>query len=167
MGYTTDFFGKFKLDRRLSPEHEAYLRKFADTRHMDRDEAMLSLYSDDTREAAGLPIGPGGSYFTGDGRKQLLIEVEEDSSILDQNAPPKSQPGLWCQWTPGHDGSSIEWDGGEKFYHYIEWLKYIIDNFLVRWGYVLNGSVNWRGEDPSDKGEIIVENNKVKVKGCI
>ncbi len=51
---------------------------------------------------------------------------------------------------------------GEKFYHYTEWLEYIIEHFLKPWGYVLNGSVEWRGEDDADLGVIYVHQNRVK-----
>jgi hypothetical protein len=68
---------------------------------------------------------------------------------------------LWCQWIATPDGRGIEWDGGEKFYHYIAWLQYIILHFLEPWGYRLSGEVKWTGEDPSDTGRIIVEDNKL------
>jgi hypothetical protein len=56
----------------------------------------------------------------------------------------------------------IEWDTGEKFYSYIEWLEYIIYNFLAPKGYVLNGSVEWYGEDRADVGTIVVKSNIVR-----
>lgn len=60
--------------------------------------------------------------------------------------------------------TTIVWDGCEKFYFYIEWLEYLIENFLKPWGYKLNGSVSWRGELFSDIGVITVENNKVTTR---
>lgn len=48
---------------------------------------------------------------------------------------------LYCQWVPTEDGEGIKWDGGEKFYSYTKWLQYLIDNFLIPNGYVLNGEV--------------------------
>lgn len=33
MGYSTDFYGRFDLDRPLSRAHESVLKKFAETRH--------------------------------------------------------------------------------------------------------------------------------------
>ena len=41
-----------------------------------------------------------------------------------------AQPGLWCQWVPNASGTAIVWDEGEKFYYYIEWIKYLIEHFL-------------------------------------
>jgi hypothetical protein len=54
---------------------------------------------------------------------------------------------------------SIEWDGGEKFYEYEDWLIYIICNFLVPNGYILNGEVSFQGEDSEDAGTLIVKDN--------
>ena len=88
--------------------------------------------------------------------------------MTDSNKPPTGQPGLWCQWTPNDDGTAIVWDGGEKFYDYVAWLEYLVKNFLKPWGYVLNGTVNWSGEDQGDVGKIVAKDNKVsKVRGKI
>jgi len=70
----------------------------------------------------------------------------------------------FCQWMPTDDGMAIEWDGEEKFYEYVEWLQWIIDKLLKPNGYVLNGEVEWSGEEPSDLGKIIVKDNTVEVK---
>jgi predicted phosphohydrolase len=59
---------------------------------------------------------------------------------------------------------AIEWDGGEKFYNYTEWLVYLINKVLAPNGYVLNGVVEWSGEETGDVGEITVEDNKVFVQ---
>lgn len=87
-----------------------------------------------------------------------------ESNIIDYNRPPRTQPGLWCQWTPNEDGTAIEWDGGEKFYSYVEWIKYLIEKILSPRGYVLNGEVNWYGEDRDDEGIICIVDNVVTTK---
>lgn len=71
------------------------------------------------------------------------------------------KPGFWCQWRPTQDGEGLEWDGGEKFYNYTEWLNYIVENFLKPWGLTLNGTVHWRGEEFGDNGKIEVDNNVI------
>lgn len=83
----------------------------------------------------------------------------------------RKYPGIWCQWTVGGEEELsddnldiIAWDGGEKFYNYVEWLQYIIDRFLVPWGYVMNGEVDYRGEDWDDIGTIKVKDNKITIK---
>jgi hypothetical protein len=146
MGYHTEFRGGFTLNKPLAPEDKEYLTKFNQTRRMKRN--MDPKYGID------------GEFFV-DGTG--FAGQDHDSTIVDYNKPPRTQPGLWCQWTPNDDGTMIEWDGGEKFYNYVEWLKYIIANFLAPKGYVLNGEVEWRGEEFHDDGTIVVVNNKVSI----
>lgn len=160
MGYHTDFEGSFKLDKPLSEAHKTYLDKFSRTRRMDRSESKVIGLPDPIREAVCLPVGERGCYFVG---ASGFSGQDRDESIVDYNSPP-GQPGLWCKWVPNSDGTAIEWDGGEKFYDYVSWLRYIIDHFLEPWGYTLNGEVDYRGENFNDVGTITVTNNEVKVK---
>ena len=162
MGYTTDFEGAFSLDKPLQPEHKAYLEAFSRSRRMKRDAAKAEALADPVRIAAGLDIGLQGCNFVGAADHDYGQQRTPD--ILDYNEPPQGQPGLWCQWVPTEDGTAIEWDGGEKFYNYVEWLKYIIQAYLAPWGYVVNGYVTWAGEDSGDLGRINVVNNKVSTQ---
>lgn len=161
MGYTTDFYGSFQLDKPLSPEQVAYINKFNETRRMARDTAMLESEPDPTRLAVGLPLGPEGAYFVG---AEGNYGQGDHHSILNYNVPPSGQPGLWCQWRASGDGTRIEWDEGEKFYCYVQWLEYLILHFLEPWGYVLKGKVTWEGEEHTDMGIIVVEDNAVSTK---
>jgi hypothetical protein len=70
-------------------------------------------------------------------------------------------PSYYCQWVPTADGKGIKWDGGEKFYAYVEWLNYLVTRFLRPWGYSLNGEVQWRGEDFNDLGTIIAKDGEI------
>ncbi len=54
---------------------------------------------------------------------------------------PSPDVAFYCQWEPTEDGSELRWDGGEKFYGYVGWLKLMIDNFFKPWGRVLSGTV--------------------------
>lgn len=110
MGYTTEFKGRFTLNKKLEPEHHAMLNLVADC----------------------------------DGKEALLKPGFPDS---------------YCDWVPTKDGLHLEWNGAEKFYYYEGWLRYIIDNYLKIWGYTLNGTVQWRGEEFSDVGTLIVKDN--------
>lgn len=161
MGYSTDFEGRFEITPALKPEHVLYLQKFNDTRRMKRDEREAHHLTDTVRALTDLPVGKYGEYFVGGGG---MAGQDRDSSILSLNDPPPSQPGLWCGWTVTDDGRYLEWDGGEKFYDYVPWIRYVIVHFLTRWGYLLNGQVQWRGEEFSDNGKITVENNIVKAE---
>ena len=131
--------------------------------------------------------GKEGEYFVG-GEDSLGLK---DSSVIDNNTPPgqigydvkmdfekrwkentrrtdagECQPGLWCQWIVegDEDGMVLKWDEVEKFYEYVNWLKYLINHFFSKWGVLLNGEIEWYGEDRSDMGKIIVKDNVVKTK---
>lgn len=131
--------------------------------------------------------GNDGEYFVGGGGS---FGQGNDASVIDHNTPPgqigykdnlewndryeenerrikngECQPGLWCQWiVEGGDEQVLQWDGGEKFYYYIPWLKYLINHFFSKWDVLLNGEIEWFGEDREDLGKIIVKNNVVTVK---
>lgn len=146
MGYTTDFSGRFELDKPLAPKMLNFLKMFNETRRMKRivDEAF----------------GIDGEFFVfGTGS----YGQDQDSTIVDYNSEPSTQPSLWCQWIPSDDGKGIEWDGGEKFYSYSEWLFYLINKVLAPNGYTLNGTVIWQGEETGDVGKIHVVDNVVTV----
>ena len=150
MGYTTEFSGSVKIEPPLSAAEIAFLTKFNQTRRMDRKN---------------------GPYFVeGSGD----FGQAQDPDVIDYNRPPSGQPGLWCQWTPSEDGTSIEWDGGEKFYNAAEWMKYLIDHFLkpdcvaksalpFLTGHACNGEIEAEGEEPGDRWRLIVADNVVSV----
>ena len=128
---------------------------------MERKQTIASTLPDPIRKAVGLPIGKQGAYFVGGGGD---FGQGTDASIINSNGAPDGQPGLWCQWVPNDEGTAIEWNGGEKFYHYVEWINYLINNFLKPWGYTINGEVSFRGEDFSDCGTIVANNNSIAVR---
>ncbi len=161
MGYTTDFKGRFDVTPVMKQEHIAYINQFAGTRRMRRDAKVVAGLPDPVRNSAGLPIGVEGEFFVGAGG---LAGQAEDESVRDYNRPPARAPGLWCQWVATEDGSHLEWDGGEKFYCYVEWLEYVCENFLKRWGYKLNGNVQWQGEEVGDCGVLEAEDNRITAR---
>jgi hypothetical protein len=148
MGYTTDFHGQFKLNKKLDQETHEFLDKFNRTRRMKRNFPNNKY-------------GIDGEFFV-DGLG--FMGQEDDPSVVNHNQPPSTQPGLWCQWCPSEDGMYIEWDGGEKFYNYVEWLNYLVKNVLSPKGYTLNGEVEWQGEDRDDRGLIVVNDNQITTK---
>lgn len=97
--------------------------------------------------------------------KELTNEQTETINNFNEerHEPTVNQdyPGYWCQWAivDGH----LEWDGGEKFYDYVEWLQYLIKNYFDSWGVKLNGQIKWFGEENDDMGIIEVTDSKVKV----
>lgn len=166
MGYTTDFEGQFDVTPVLNEEHLIYLQKFSETRRMTRKVGILATFANDQeRIKVGLPLGVDGEFYVGG---KGLCGQDQDESQPDHNyycnTPPGDQPSLWCDWTPNEFGNAIEWNGGEKFYNYVEWIEYMIEKFFKPWGYKLNGEVFWFGENPDDRGKIIIEYNEVLVK---
>jgi hypothetical protein len=111
MGYNTDFFGEFQLNKPLTVEHCKVLVDFHDERHEDQTKF----------------------------------------------------PSYWCQWIPNEGATAIVWDETEKFYNYVDWIKYLIEKYLSPWGYELNGEVEWHGDEYGDIGKIVVEHNVVKI----
>ncbi len=148
MGSTTTFKGTFQLNRPLTEAQRAYLDAFNEIGHYVHDEADIPEIDDPIREAVGLPPGPGGAYVVG-----------QEGNF--RRGQPKGQPGNYCQWVPTKDGAGIEWDGGEKFYDWPEWLTYIVDHFLKPWDLTLNGRVAYHGEDVGDAGYLVCKDNVV------
>jgi hypothetical protein len=145
MGYTTYFLGKFNvMPEPLNSLKINYLNKFSNTRRMKRDFQNFGV--------------EGEFYIDGGG----FAGQDKEDNIIDYNVPPKTQPSLWCQWISSEDGKFIQWDGSEKFYEYIAWLKYIIENFLMD-KYWLEGEVSWFGEDLNDVGKIICKKEKIVI----
>lgn len=149
MGYTTQFQGRIEIVPPLNQAEIDFLTKFANTRRMDRRNG---------------PYFVDGSGFMGQG---------EDADVINHNVPPAGQPGLWCKWVPTEDGTSLVWDEREKFYHSVEWMKYLIHHFLeqgaiaaaelpfLQANHRLNGSIMAQGEDMNDRWKLIVTDNVV------
>ncbi|KAL9647047.1 hypothetical protein ABK040_016522 [Willaertia magna] len=84
-----------------------------------------------------------------------------DYLFSNYNSPPLCQPSLWCQWCYNKEENALEWDGIEKFYYYVDWIVYIINVILKPEDFIVNGKVNYIGEDTNDFGVIIVKDNVV------
>lgn len=140
MGYTTEFDGQFDLNKPLTEGDAEFLIKLSDSRRVARN--------------MGEEYGTQGEYFVDGGVNAELFK----ETVIEHNTPPSSQPSLYCHWVPTQDKSGIVWNGVEKFYQYTKWLQYLIDWLSPR-GYVLNGSVDWFGENSHDRGTLIVTNN--------
>lgn len=153
MGYTTDFKGKFTLIKPLTADQAAYLRRFSETRRMGRIECP-EANNDPLRVAVGLPIGPECGYYV---NGSSYYGSKDPIKPIDYNNPPAGQPGLWCQWVPTEDLAGIEWDEGEKFYHYVEWANYILEHFLMPWGNGYAASdIEYEGEVRHDYGKLVL-----------
>lgn len=145
MGYTTYFSGEFSFNKKLDDKLGDFLRKFNDSRRVARDIKGF---------------GVEGEFYV-DGHDY------DDKNIIDCNRPPKTQPSLWCGWTVSSDNTKLMWDGSEKFYSYVDWLSYLIKNFIAPNKYKLNGKVEWCGEEFEDRGIITVKNNCIFIQEAI
>ena len=166
MGYTTEFRGSFIPNKVFTQEQTEYLNKFSDTRRMKRDTSKLILLEpkDKIKLKKYLKNNTFNGTFTFNGTYGIDGEFyigDDETSIIDYNLQPSTQPSLWCQWVM-IDGE-LQWDNGEKFYFYVEWLQYIIDNFLTVWDIKLNGNVEYWGERNDDFGTIYVRDNIIEV----
>ena len=150
MGYTTEFRGKLNLNKELDADTFAIIKGLNETRRMKRKvDAKYGM--------------EGEFYFEGSG----YCGQGDEPNIINHNEPPKTQPGLWCHWMSTPDKKAIEWDGGEKFYDYVEWLEYLIERVLGPKGYTLTGKLKFQGEEMDDRGLIVVVDNKIQVKKLI
>lgn len=161
MGYSTRFTGKISVRPRLNDHEIAFLRRFADTRHMERES------------------GP--YYCDPDG--------DDETDVLDPDEPGPGQPGLWCHWEPTDDGRSIRWNKAEKFYEPAKWMAYVIRTFLMpgaalateladpvpgrhyppefehfTFDHVCDGVLKALGDEPDDRWALHVEGGQVYVQ---
>lgn len=106
---------------------------------------------------------------------KLSEELENDlNTLYDSNSrnwnkheefsrfPRPSHEG-YCQWELKNN--SIVWDGGEKFYNYVEWLEYIIKYIESQEPntYSYSGQLLWQGEEIGDIGKIYITENSIVV----
>lgn len=153
MGYNTDFIGEFNIDKPVTEEVASLLRGLATTRRMKRDNNILI-------EAGYGDCGVDGEFFFFDDGNYGQDAFME--SVVDSNKPPSTQPSLWCQWLLADDNQTIVWNMEEKFYEYTKWIEYLIEKILAPNGYLVNGSVAFRGDEFDDFGVIIIEDNHVE-----
>jgi hypothetical protein len=106
MGYTTDFVGHIDIEPALNQDEVEYLTAFARARHFDRPE--------------GPYLVPGNPYV--DERPGV------DGDRYNRAGP--GMPQLYCQWVPCWDGCCLSFDGQEKFYEPVAWLRYLVAHFL-------------------------------------
>lgn len=169
MGYTTDILGRLYIKEEVSKRFFEYFNDFCYTRRMKRNNDKIKLiYPTWQLMCFDGKLGCDGEFFC------FTPEMGQihDITVEDYNRPPSTQPSLWCNYilTPLNSNDInksyfhvfMEWDGSEKFYCYLEWIKYLITNFFEPLNYHLSGAFLTIGESASDAGYIIVDNNYVK-----
>ena len=161
MGYTSEFTGSIAIQPPLNEQEVAYLKRFAETRRMERDR---------------------GPYYCGTGYAGQDVEPD----VTNPNRPCPDQPGTWCHWEPSPDGRELAWNGSEKFYYAPKWMAYLIGTFLApearlaaelaertpgryyapefghfTFDHVLNGVIDARGEEEEDVWQLVVTDGVV------
>lgn len=187
MGYTTIFRGKITTENEIKKELREYLDRFLTIRHVTRDVERIKLvYPDWEKYTYNGKLGTNGEFFATpmlmpeecfteslfskplknylnqkapEGYVFNPVGQDEDDSVIDNDRPAGRCPGLWCDWRL--KGQDIEWSGAEKFYSYVDWLEYILDNFMTPNGIYYSGEIEWQGEDEEDRGIIKVRKNIV------
>jgi hypothetical protein len=161
MGYSTDFNGAFDITTPLSPEQIKFIQMFSDTRRMQRNVSSIKSLDTKNEECIQLltSLNIDLKFYCGNG----FAGQDRDSSITDYNSSGIF-PSLWCGWTVNNEGTLVIWNESEKFYEYVDWIKFLIDHFFKPWGKTLNGKMEWCGEDRKDRGQIVIKDNKVTVK---
>ena len=89
-------------------------------------------------------------------RQLTLDEFNELTALADtpRVAMPAGAPNPYLQWRPTHDGRGLEWDGGEKFYDYAEWLEWLSREWFRPRGIEVLGEVRYQGESTGDAGTL-------------
>ena len=109
MGFTTDFIGHIDIEPALNQDEIEYLTAFSQSRRFDR------------------PDGP----YAVPGNPMAVLDAERETVDVDTyNRTAPGQPQLWCQWVPCLDGCCLSFDGNEKFYQPVAWMRYLINHFL-------------------------------------
>lgn len=166
MGYTTDFWGSVSIDKPVDEDTFNLVTGICRTRRMKRDPQKLAKRLKMTKKEVLEKYGAECQFYFEEKDFENAGQAQRPE-IVEFNRPPCDQPSLWCQWQLMEDRQTIEWDGGEKFYNYVEWMEYLVDKILEPQGYIVNGEINWQGEDSNDKGKLVVVNNEVEVRDAL
>lgn len=95
------------------------------------------------------------------GRKLTMAEAKELLEIAASDEAEKfTGIDAYFQWVPATSLEHIVWDRNEKFYKYVEQLRWLCA-WLNQRGISANGSLYWQGEETGDTGTILVTANTV------
>lgn len=103
--------------------------------------------------------------FTGAVKLSRKLTMAEAKELLDIAESGDSQKftgiNAYFQWVPADTMEHIVWDGNEKFYKYVEQLKWLCGDWLEQRGITANGELYWQGEETGDTGVLSVVGNVV------
>lgn len=174
MGYHTEIKGGYVVTGNITPSLVSFVNEYNKARHYKVNMDAILLYFPSIVEQHGLngSAGKNGEFLT-------LDVYHYGKGFADYNTYNPSCPdSFWCQWAlfDDYDASDpistcyeinekdalwLKWDGGEKFYEYEEWLRFLILNVFEPNGVLLNGAVITYGEGYADSEYIVVKNNEI------
>lgn len=175
MGYYTSFYGSMSFNKPLDEKMAKFIRSFAESRHVkrDADKIITELKDNNIEPKHILPPVPGIENFGTNGKffarpiylsdKHIIPDDYMDPSVIDYNRPPDDCPGLWCDINISEDNSELTLVDG-KNYEYVKWLEWLIKYFFEPAGYILNGNIEFQGEEHSDSGTITANDNHISVE---
>lgn len=183
MGYTTDFYGTVTFNKPVTDEMKTFINNFSHNRHMTRDPELIKKMDPDwEKHCFKGNLGPDGIYYYPPDKipedkisRKMPWEKPDENKMINNmfgqlvdisvtaDSPAKDVPGYWCQWII-NDNNELEWDGGEKFYAYDRWMEFLIKHFFAPEGYILDGAIDFQGEDRDDRGTLYVTNNVVHME---
>lgn len=160
------------FDQKIKKELVIYLNNFFETRRMKRDNDLIkAIYPNWNELCFHGNLGIDGEYFTPNPTENENGQ-NMDKSILEYSFPPSTQPRLWCDWCiypeiKNKDKSDkvsayLAWDQSDKFYDYVEWLKYLIKHFFIPSGLSITGVILAIGEQIEEATYIIAKNNQIQ-----
>lgn len=95
-------------------------------------------------------------------RKLTMAEAKELLEVANsETAEEFTGIDAYFQWVPADTLEHIVWDGNEKFYKYVEQLRWLCEDWLDQRGIAANGSLLWQGEETGDNGTLVVLDNEV------
>jgi hypothetical protein len=95
--------------------------------------------------------------------RALLERIEsqfEPIEAVDGIEPPAN---YGCDWQLQEDGETIEHNGREKFYEWLEWARFL-QALLRKRGYIMTGEVDWQGEETGDRGTMIAVDGQITTR---
>ena len=179
MSNMTNLYGHFVLDRPLTAEQIAYLEHFLQMKRYIWDEAFIQGFPDPLREAVSLPVGLQGMYFTGcndqtfDALQPGIIrdyfdpfkvpyEPEEVQQEVKARYPlVLALPRGHAPWGPTADDMGMSGDRVDNWREPVAWLQFLLDHFLLPWGYELKGEVVYKTFE-GEEGRFVVRDNRVR-----
>lgn len=161
MRYPIQFDSHLTLDRPLLPQHLAYLKQFVQRRRIVLSVEYIQAIPDPLRDAVGLPLGEEGAYFVG---LDFDKERPRNPIALNVNRPPHGQPSLYCAWRFDLAGMSLNYSDSYNLYLCYVWLQYLLEHFLLPWGYRLHGEIYWQGAETADHGKITAYGNTLDIR---